>query len=43
MGMIWRIRAVEIVMLERLDCILSKSATRPYIDKYKCESVCTHL
>jgi len=35
--------AVEIVMLEKLDCILSKSATRPYIYEYKCECVRTHL
>ena len=34
--------AVEIVMLEKLDCI-SKSATRPYIYEYKCECVRTHL
>jgi len=34
---------VEIVMLEKLDCILSKSATRPYIYEYKCECVHTHL
>jgi hypothetical protein len=34
---------VEIVMLEKLDCILSKSATRPYIYEYKCECVRTHL
>jgi len=33
---------VEIVMLEKLDCILSKSATRPYIYEYKCECVRTH-
>jgi len=36
-------RAVEIVMLEKLDCILSKSATMPYIYEYKCECVRTHL
>jgi len=34
---------VEIVMLEKLDCVLSKSATRPYIYEYKCECVRTHL
>jgi hypothetical protein len=34
---------VEIVMLENLDCVLSKSATRPYIYEYKCECVRTHL
>jgi hypothetical protein len=35
--------SVEIVMLEKLDCVLSKSATRPYIYEYKCECVRTHL
>ena len=34
---------VEIVVLEKLDCIVSKSATRPYIYEYKCECVCTDL
>ena len=34
---------VQIVMIEKLDCILSKSATRPYIYEYKCECVRTHL
>jgi len=33
---------VEIVMLEKLDCVLSKT-TRPYIWSYKCECVRTHL
>ena len=30
-------------MLEKLDCVLSKSATRAYIYEYKCECVRTHL
>jgi hypothetical protein len=34
---------VQIVMLEKLNCILSKSATRPYIYEYKCRCVHTHL
>jgi len=37
------VKSVEIVMLEKLDCILSKSATRPFIYEYKCECVRTHL
>ena len=37
------LKCVQIVMLEKLDCILSKSATRPYIYEYKCECLRTHL
>jgi hypothetical protein len=34
---------VEIVILEKLDCILPKNATRPYTQSYKCKCVRTHL
>jgi len=33
----------KVEMIEKLDCILSKRATRPYIYEYKCECVRTHL
>jgi len=36
-------KCVESVMPEKLDCTVSKSATRPYIYEYKCECVRTHL
>jgi len=35
--------SVEIVMLEKRDCVLSKRATQPYIYEYKWEYVRTHL